>query len=775
MSGTGSLMIRNLRKASDYDKARINQDDLLKIAIANDNNISNARRAYRQGDVPALTPQQQFTPDEIQADVSKNYSDAITNLLSLGMDYREASQIVTRLGADPSNLVILNNTFPSFKTDFQKRFDVKRITITGFVDFFQKFREVFDETKGIADNSVLFNDKFDRIINNINDLRAILPTKDQIKGLSQSVKAQFRNAEGRNNQTLGRALMDIDRMLDRLQRRLPDEAVFQRLAQLDPQQQFQQLAQLQNRFDNLPSRDQVQSMIDRADRLTPDQFVQLIGPLADSVTETKADVAEVNRKLNTLRARIDRGATREEIGAMIADAVGIITDSIKSGASPAEVRQIIADTIGTLPTRSQVQQIVDEVSQSRSSSRELRTMIEDLLTEVGEIKQKSSGKSETTITEALTNQQIAQLPPLVLDADVSVGGQTWDELGMTMSRNGRDMVMYFTSQRSAPGTRSSVYNAKELVDAIDNNIALQQVVRRFTGQEWRGSKTAKETIARQFMNAVKTKQQVGITSRRPSIKPSSSSSMSESGDWTEPINVGKLFQDQARTISRSSSKERDPEIITIKRKPKTSSSTPSSSASVLSGRTDRSRSPSIETIEPEGGKGVMVMGGRKPILIKKIGKGLEPVETPSHIQFGKYLLHANNMNKSVLSVHHKGGGRVQSIPVQSMSEDLRDFIVEVLQNKKASQKLFSRLPLSEQKLFEKMSKGAGVHHTLGLKPVKTDEDEKLEDRFEVLKGEWLAGNNSHELVRELRKIVIYFMEEGRLTKSQARELLMTIN
>jgi hypothetical protein len=133
------------------------------------------------------------------------------------------------------------------------------------------------------------------------------------------------------------------------------------------------------------------------------------------------------------------------------------------------------------------------------------------------------------------------------------------------------------------------------------------------------------------------------------------------------------------------------------------------------------------------------------------------------------------MNKSVLSVHHKGGGRVQSIPVQNMSEDLRDFIVEVIQNKKASQKEFNRLPLREQKLFEKMSKGAGVHHTLGLKQVKTDEDNDLEERFEVLKGEWFAGNNSHELVRELRKIVIHFMEEGRLTKSQARELLLTIN
>lgn len=744
MSGTGSLMIRNLRKASDYDKARINQDDLLKIAIANDNNISNARRAYRQGEVPPLTPQQQYTPDEIQADISKNYSDAITNLISLGFDYREASQIAARMGNDPTSLVVLNNTFPSVKADFQKRFDVKRITPTGFLDFFDKFREVFDESKGIADNSVLFNDKFDRIINNINDLRAIIPTRDQIRVLSNALENEIRNAQNRNDLGMARGLADIDNMLRRLQRQLPNEAVYQRIAGLPTQEQFQQLAQLQNRFDNLPSRDQVQAMIDRADALTPAQFVQLVGPLVDSV---KTGFTE----------------TRREIGAVIADAVGIITDTIKSGASPTEVRDIIADTIGTLPTRSQVQQIISEVEQGKSSSQELRVLLRDLAMNVGDIKQEvgeiRAGKSSSQ--GALTNQEIAQLPPLVLDADVSVGGQTWDELGMTMSRNGRDMVMYFTSQRSAPGTRSSVYNAKELVDVIDDNIALQQVVRRFTGQEWRGSKTAKEGIARNFMNAVKTKQQVGITTRRPSLKPSSSS-MSESGDWTEPINVGRLFESQARNISRSSSKEPSP-------KPSTTT------------RTDRSRSASVESLErspreqKESGKGVMVMGGRKPILIKKIGKGLEPVETPSHIQFGKYLLHANNMNKSVLSVHHKGGGRVQSIPVQSMSEDLRDFIVEVLQNKKASQKLFSRLPLSEQKLFEKMSKGAGVHHTLGLKPVKSDEDEKLEDRFEVLKGEWLAGNNSHELVRELRKIVIYFMEEGRLTKSQARELLMTIN
>jgi hypothetical protein len=162
-------------------------------------------------------------------------------------------------------------------------------------------------------------------------------------------------------------------------------------------------------------------------------------------------------------------------------------------------------------------------------------------------------------------------------------------------------------------------------------------------------------------------------------------------------------------------------------------------------------------------------------MIKKIGRGISVPDEPSHIEFGKHLLHYKNLEKSVLSLHHKGGGRVASIPVQKISDDLKDFIVDVLQHKKASQKEFVRLPIHEQKLFEKIANGAGIFHKLGLKPVMDDDDKKNMDRFEVLRGEYMAGNNSHELVRELRKLVIYFMDAGRLTKSQGRELLLNIN
>ena len=213
-----------------------------------------------------------------------------------------------------------------------------------------------------------------------------------------------------------------------------------------------------------------------------------------------------------------------------------------------------------------------------------------------------------------------------------------------------------------------------------------------------------------------------------------------------------------------------------------SSSSSSGSTTGLSRQSSRASSSESESdvSTPGGGGGRVIPRGGKglpkgKIGIRKIGSGIAPPEEPTHIQFGKHLIHANNLRKSVLSLHHKGGGRVASIPVQNISEDMRDFIGDILQNKKASQKEYSRLPIHEQKLFEKFSTGAGVFHNLGLKSPHDEEDKKNIMRFEVLKGEWIAGNNSHELVRELRKLVIYFMEEGRLTKAQGRDLLLNIN
>ena len=64
MSGTGSLLIRNLRKPDDYSKAVKAQDELIRIAIANDSKIASARKSFYQGEIPPLSQEQQKDPAE---------------------------------------------------------------------------------------------------------------------------------------------------------------------------------------------------------------------------------------------------------------------------------------------------------------------------------------------------------------------------------------------------------------------------------------------------------------------------------------------------------------------------------------------------------------------------------------------------------------------------------------------------------------------------------------------------------------------------------------
>ena len=608
MSGTGSLMIRNLRKASDYDKARLNQDELLKIAIANDMNISNARRAYRSGEVPALTVQQTQTPDEIQEDLSKNYSDAITNLLSLGMDYREASQIVAQLGNDPSNLVILNNTFPSIKADFLKRFDVKRITPTGFIDFFEKFREVFEETKGISDNSTLFNDKFDRIINNLNDLRAIMPTPRQFSEVNDLLRRVARTNP---------KLDEILQRLARLQRVIPSEQFFRDLADnSDNTQVYRDIAQLQNAMVNLPSQAELARQLDLA-RQGNEDAIEILINLIGSVS---------NREIDTILG------LEEKISGQI------------SG---------------------------------------LSAQVEEL-----------TGESN-----------------IVADY---IRGQGYLLFG-------KNKIYWQNPEGSL-----------ELLDASKMKTWYKKNTHKFT--EWYDNVIGEDTTS--MFNKVKT--YILQKGRKE-----------------------KVVAPREELLSPERSPPRSPE-----RKSSSSASSATSGESGFGLRVAPLRD--ARDLRSRTGHGARMM-------IKKIGKGIAPIEEPSHIEFGKHLLHASNLKKSVLSVHHKGGGRVASIPVQNISEDLKDFVVDILQNKKASQKEFSRLPMKDQKLFEKMATGAGIFHHLGLKTPQGDDDKKNLERFEVLRGEYIAGNNSNDLIKELRKLVILFMDEGRLTKSQGRDFLLNIN
>jgi hypothetical protein len=168
----------------------------------------------------------------------------------------------------------------------------------------------------------------------------------------------------------------------------------------------------------------------------------------------------------------------------------------------------------------------------------------------------------------------------------------------------------------------------------------------------------------------------------------------------------------------------------------------------------------------------------KRIPVGKVGKGvkLEKEDNPTYRQFGKYVIHLPYLlNNNVANFKYPSLGSIPSIKPLTISDDYKDLILETLQTGKLNKKEFERLPQNEIKHFEKVAIGAGLVEQLGMKVGSTEEDKADAKRFEILRGEYLAGNNNEKMIKELRLLITKFINNGRIHKNEGLNLLLELS
>jgi hypothetical protein len=165
-----------------------------------------------------------------------------------------------------------------------------------------------------------------------------------------------------------------------------------------------------------------------------------------------------------------------------------------------------------------------------------------------------------------------------------------------------------------------------------------------------------------------------------------------------------------------------------------------------------------------------------PKIKMKVGKGLAVKQTPSYREYGKYAIHIPQLEQQdILNVKYKSLGQIPKFRPVPVSDIFRDFIIELLENGKPNGRIYNQIPEDERKLFEEVSIGAGVWNGLGLKRTTTSTDEEENKNFELLKGEYMAGNNSPKVIGSLRQLVVKMMNDGRIRRSQGVDLLMELS
>jgi len=160
----------------------------------------------------------------------------------------------------------------------------------------------------------------------------------------------------------------------------------------------------------------------------------------------------------------------------------------------------------------------------------------------------------------------------------------------------------------------------------------------------------------------------------------------------------------------------------------------------------------------------------------KIGKGIKAEKKPNYKTFGKYVIHMGHLiDKNIANFKYPSLGSIPSIKPMAITDDYKEFILDTLENEKPNERILRKLPIEEQKHFEKVVAGAGLLDTFKLRRIgEKDEKEQIE-RFNLLRGEILAGNNNETMIKELRGMVVKFMNDGRIRRQEGTNMLMELS
>ena len=138
-------------------------------------------------------------------------------------------------------------------------------------------------------------------------------------------------------------------------------------------------------------------------------------------------------------------------------------------------------------------------------------------------------------------------------------------------------------------------------------------------------------------------------------------------------------------------------------------------------------------------------------------------------QFGRYMLNHHKLDDGILMIKAPSGAAIAKIPSERISHNMAKAVRSIGSGISPSLEDFNSLSETEKKKLHHISTHSRVSHN--IPNPKLNDDEADLNRFNILRGELVAGNDSTALKKEFKGLLMKFMKEGRLPRQQVNEIL----
>ena len=177
--------------------------------------------------------------------------------------------------------------------------------------------------------------------------------------------------------------------------------------------------------------------------------------------------------------------------------------------------------------------------------------------------------------------------------------------------------------------------------------------------------------------------------------------------------------------------------------------------------------------EPKEGKGLKGCGLAKPKRVRNYASAGkiegELVKPKPYVPFGRFIIHKPKLNQEILQIRRVSGGGLKEMPTQRISKGVAHILKSVCGGVIPHIDHIAGLGAKDQEHLHRILNHAHIDNVPVPTP-KTD-DAKAIDRFDILKGEILAGNDNKTLVREFKVLLMKLVQSGRIPRREAHEVL----
>jgi hypothetical protein len=148
--------------------------------------------------------------------------------------------------------------------------------------------------------------------------------------------------------------------------------------------------------------------------------------------------------------------------------------------------------------------------------------------------------------------------------------------------------------------------------------------------------------------------------------------------------------------------------------------------------------------------------------------------SPKFVPFGRFIIHQNQLKKDIVSIRRPTGSSVAILPSSRVSRKLGDMLRKIVGGGVPSFDELNKLDDEERAFLHKVARETNIDDKISIPTPQKDEEEKLINEFEILRGQIVAGNDNMELIRKFRIALVKMGSKGLIPKSQMKELLLDI-